>query len=605
VAIFILARNGSAPAAEGFRPAGREITTSDATAAATFAAEELAAFLQARTGTPSAVVERKDAPIRLRIAADLPREAVRYAITTDGVRIEGGGERGLLYAVWEFCERELGVRFLTKEHTHIPEKAPDLVLEPKTHEYRSPFTHFRQSYYGEAGNPLFASRLRTYPPRIRDEKLGGPLRFRLVNHTLHNYVPVRRYGKKHPEYFALVDGERRVDVEHDWSSRGTQLCYTNPEVLAIVTEKVLAKLEKHPEWRNISISQADNRYYCRCPSCKAIHRREGTPMGALLHFVNQVAEAVEEERPDVLVGTLAYQWSRTPPRHLKPRDNVQIQLCSIEACQMHALANAGCPLNRPFAEDIRRWSELTGNLTAWVYCANFANYLLPLPNLGTLEENLRFLAEHNCIGVLMQGPWNGRGAEFSDLKNYLICRLLWNPKLDEEKLVEEFLSLHYGDAAPAVAAILKEIHAQRRPDLHRNCYGAAAHYGLDAGLGRELVLDFAAAMKGTDDPNVRRRLEKASICCWRLLADPWWPDKEWWREGAVDTPEPVDPLPPATRTVYGLGDLDPDLPVPVAGLFALCERHGVTNAAEGWSMEDAQKAVRTHLANPQDAEAAP
>ena len=68
-------------------------------------------------------------------------------------------------------------------------------------------------------------------------------------------------------------------------------------------------------------------------------------MGALLTLVNEAADAVAKDRPGVFVGTLAYQFSRTPPKSLKPRPNVAIQLCSIEACQIHPLNDPDCPKN--------------------------------------------------------------------------------------------------------------------------------------------------------------------------------------------------------------------------------------------------------------------
>ena len=34
-----------------------------------------------------------------------------------------------------------------------------------------------------------------------------------------------------------------------------------------------------------------------------------SPSGTMIHFVNQVAEAVEDEFPDKFVGTLAYQYT--------------------------------------------------------------------------------------------------------------------------------------------------------------------------------------------------------------------------------------------------------------------------------------------------------
>ena len=135
---------------------------------------------------------------------------------------------------------------------------------------------------------------------------------------------------------------------------GTQPCFTNPEVKRLIIDGILGRLARQGQADgNIAISQNDNTKYCRCDRCKAIDDREESHMGALLTLVNEAADTVARERPGVFVGTLAYQFSRTPPKSLKPRPNVAIQLCSIEACQIHPLDDPNCPKNVPISA--RTW----------------------------------------------------------------------------------------------------------------------------------------------------------------------------------------------------------------------------------------------------------
>ena len=142
---------------------------------------------------------------------------------------------------------------------------------------------------------------------------------------------------------------------------------------------VLDDLKAHPEKENISVSQNDNAKNCLCPNCKAIDDREGTPMGTLLEFVNAVADEVAKEHPDVKVGTLSYWYTRKPPKTLKPRPNVQIQLCSIECCLIHPINDPKCEKNVQFCQDMDEWGKLTKNIFIWNYNTNFSNYLLPCP----------------------------------------------------------------------------------------------------------------------------------------------------------------------------------------------------------------------------------
>ena len=51
-------------------------------------------------------------------------------------------------------------------------------------------------------------------------------------------------------------------------------------------------------------------------------------MGVLLNFVNKVADEVGKKYPDLKIDALAYQYSHKPPKNIRPRDNVQINLCA-------------------------------------------------------------------------------------------------------------------------------------------------------------------------------------------------------------------------------------------------------------------------------------
>ena len=182
--------------------------------------------------------------------------------------------------------------------------------------------------------------------------------------------------------------------------------------------------------------------------------------------------------PGVFVGTLAYQFSRTPPKSLKPRPNVAIQLCSIEACQIHPLDDPTCPKNVDFRKDLEGWSKISGHVYVWNYNTNFACYNAPCPNLDVIGPNVRFLAAHGVSGVFMQAPGNAHNTELCELRNYLISRLLWDPTIDDRKTIDEFVTLYYGQAADKVRAYLTLIgEAARRSGVHQGCFGSAAPTG--------------------------------------------------------------------------------------------------------------------------------
>lgn len=76
--------------------------------------------------------------------------------------------------------------------------------------------------------------------------------------------------------------------------------------------------------------------------------------------------------------------------------------------------------------------------------------MMPHPSLRNYAADLRFMAANNVIAVLEQGYGRGLTGDLLPLHNYLLCKLMWNPQLDQEKLTDEFLTGYYGAAAPAV-----------------------------------------------------------------------------------------------------------------------------------------------------------
>ncbi len=446
---------------------------------------------------------------------DLGDEGLRIRIAKDNIAIAGGRPRGTLYGVYEFFERYLGARFLTHDHTHIPPDAKSAELPCETHTYSSPFS-FRWSYYREnAEHPAFAAKLRVNTV-THDPKLGGVTPQHLINHSLYRQLPVSKYGKTHPEYFALHGGKRRLDI----GGGGPEPCVTHPDIVPIVADAVIAELDKDPKRRNISVSQNDNAAYCRCERCEKVNKAEGTPMGAHLAFVNAVAERVEKKHPKVKIGTLAYWYTRKCPKTVKPRHNVQIQLCSIECCTLHAIDDPNCKRNRHFCRDMRNWKRVCNDIWVWNYNTNFHMYDLPFPNLRSIGPNVRFFQKNNVKGLFMQANGNGRSGEMSDLRNYVISRCMWNPQLDSWALAEEFCRLHYKKAAGPILDHLELIHDNaEKSGCHPGCFPRPEQVGLRPEICLKSLEYFDKALRLADDDTVRARVEKASICAHRAMIE--------------------------------------------------------------------------------------
>jgi len=478
--------------------------------------------------------------------AELGDEELCVIVREDSIAIVGGRPRGTLYGVYQFLEDGLGLRFLTSEHTDIPDKAA--VAKIPCGEYNcKPQFSFRWSYYKENSDaPEFAARLRvnTVTPA---EKLGGNTPQNLINHSFHWLVPFSSYGQEHPEYYALVDGERHTDT----GGGGPQLCVTNSDVIKIAAESAIRYIDEHPGIKNVSVSQADTSKYCLCDACEEINQREGTPMGSQLAFVNAVAELVEQAHPDVKVGTLAYWYTRQMPKTIRPRHNVQIQLCSIECCTLHPIDDPDCPKNRAFCQDMNNWGKISDDIWVWNYNTNFRAYDLPFPNLRSIGPNVRYFRRNNVKGLFMQANGNGTSGELSELRNYLISRMIWNPDFDDKAVCEEFIQLHYKNAAQPIMDYIEMLHDNAEASgLHPGCFPSPEEVGLRPEISRKAFDYFEQALNLADDETVRARVEKASICAYRAMIDAGGPMENAERKALIEQ------------------------------YITLCQRHNMTRAAE-------------------------
>lgn len=376
----------------------------------------------------------------------------------DRLLLAGGRPRGTLYAVSRFLQDQCGVRWWAPWAATYPKVAalrvPDLTVQAKpAFEARDPFWYPAFDRVWAVRN--FSNSQNAHIP----PEWGGSVLYRGFVHTFYPLVPPEKYFAAHPEWYSLVKGKRTTDR--------AQLCLTNPQLKDFLVEQVRAWLKESPEARIVSISQNDWHGACECEACRALDDAEGTHAGTMLATVNYVAEKLEKEFPRVAFDTLAYQYTRKPPKTLRPRPNVIVRLCSIECNFREPLDH---PSNASFADDIRGWSKICDRLYLWDYTTDFSHYVQPHPNWFVLGPNLRFFQQHHVRGMFEQGAYQSYGSEMSELRSWVIARLLWNPHQDDRALIREFVTGYYGAAAaPFILQYFERLHAASA-GYHLTCF---------------------------------------------------------------------------------------------------------------------------------------
>ena len=370
-----------------------------------------------------------------------------YAIVQKGRKLllTGEGTRGTLYAVYAFLEK-YGVRFYADDCEYIP-RLREVEIPDGYYEEYAPVITMRDVLWSDCYDITLTAKQRVNRSHFRKftDEVGGGIRF--AGYFCHTFGELAETGYDAPEP-----------------------CLTDEKVFQTVLKNVRQRLRDNPGVDFISVSQNDDFRYCTCDKCRALDEKEESHAGTMIHFVNRIADAIKDEFPNVLVHTFAYQYTRKPPKFVRPRSNVAVQLCSIECCFRHPLATCKTPAPAPwmegtvgdFAEDLRGWHRIAEHIHIWDYTTDFHHYFTPFPNLRVLRENVRFFVENGVCGVLEQGNINSpHSGEFGALKGYLLAKLLYRPEISEqeyEDLIDEFLLHYYGAGWKLIRKYIDGLH---------------------------------------------------------------------------------------------------------------------------------------------------
>ena len=461
-------------------------------AAARFAAEELREHLRKATGSRPAVVREGDLAKddrRVRILVGDTKRTAAHGFQTGRLRAEStlvrvkdgdllilGGDRGefrvdrhhsgscgTLYAVYDFLEGVVGVRWLWPGElgTVVP-KRKTLAVGPLCRAFDPPLMQ-RGIRFGLRDWSSALARLgrdakmrkrlaAEYALWARRRRLGRRALFRF-GHAFNHWL--KKFGKQHPDWFAMMPDGRRVTPEKPYPSlERAKLCVTNPELPAFIAKRGVEYLKRYPSYLSFSACPNDSRGYCMCPKCKALDPPQGIKgdmnypgqgfkypslSDRYVWFWNRIAEAMGDACPDRYIGVYAYSNYRFPPLRETPSKRLIIGYVGFSY------------YNEPYRQQSRKdwagWSR-SG-------CKMYLRPNLLLVGHGFPANYARRLAadvqECYLTGML--------GTDFDSMTHhysaqapiyYTLTSLLWDPGRDVERVIDDFLASAYGPAAPVM-----------------------------------------------------------------------------------------------------------------------------------------------------------
>lgn len=370
---------------------------------------------------------------------------------------DNGSRNGTLFAVYDFLEKKLGVRWIFpgKDGIYAPVQKT-IKLEERERSSRRPaflWTTLRGYFWiargKQSGIALPRELILTKKELARrnsDNKLfmlrmrhGRVAKVR-YGHAFGKWA--ERFGETHPEYFGMdAYGKHRPVAKRPDRSK---LCLTNPAV----QEQIIAdwKAAGRPKYWNVCPNDG-SLGFCRCPKCMALDTR--TPEESFydhltdryLWFWNQLIAKMRPLRQDVVLVTYVYSYYRFPPR----REKVEYP------------DNLLCGLVPSILEDnaalFSQWQK-AGLKHCFLRPNDLCSYSAAIRGWEkVIYDKFQQTRTFNISGVDYDSSF-GRAA--LDLEGYVVARMITAPEKSFEEIYTEYCDA-FGPASSAVRKVYDNI----------------------------------------------------------------------------------------------------------------------------------------------------
>lgn len=426
-------------------------------------------------------------------------------------------KKGTMQSVYRFLEEFGGIRWLMPGEENTVRKEPSGPLKlpesfSKVYEPRFGWVHIDQYGGPDVGNFYWRHGQRIYPGRTDS----------FIHHWGH-LLGYNRYFAEHPEYYALVKGERKPypapnPATGRPSTQGVQICSSNPDVVDIFAKEIIRRYRAGETI--IPISPNDGRGFCECEKCRALDRPDlysaeeiadlpdGRPClsDRIFTFVNAVARKVKAECPDAKLGLHLYSFYVIPPKSIERlEDNILGDFCLNPA-------DFNDPVyRRETLRRIREWHDKgIKNMTFyWYMDSGWWSQVLHV-HTGAIAEFIKHVAA--LPGFLGGKTETTGGFATNALDLYVFFALMNNPSRDPGEVVDEFCTLAYGPGAPTMKEFyaLAEKTFMTRDSKPWQEYAEVARWYDDAFFkqAEKLIATALEQAKGAD-PTYIQRIELA------------------------------------------------------------------------------------------------
>ncbi|MBP3362000.1 MAG: DUF4838 domain-containing protein [Clostridia bacterium] len=404
----------------------------------------------------------------------------------------GEMERGTLYGVYEFLERNLGCSFAGYGRSgidmgeHIP-KCDNITVSEGEYLSKGADVEYRTAivqYSNWAGNPDHRlnfdfidwlaknkyNRILTWASVYEGFKENGVLDeakkrgicFSVGHHEATNlFLPQEgnkyfeeKYYETHPEYYKLTKSGERFKTREGHYDGQLILCMHNEECIKEFAKNIVKWLEKNPYVDIISIWPNDGMdSACSCELCRTHSKNSG-----YTYFVNEVAKLVKQSFPNVKIDRIVYNDLTECDKNLKCNSSMVID----EAVWQGELRYIGDAqgkgiIDTRFEENLLKWiSKGAKGVYYDYYMGAYGCCQRYMPAADEIQAICKRFAEKGIYGLGTQmevfNVWN------NIFNFYTYGRTAYNSELTMEDNMERFCRI-FGKGGEAIKKIIRHCEA--------------------------------------------------------------------------------------------------------------------------------------------------
>ena len=366
-------------------------------------------------------------------AGELGPEGFRVIARDGSVRFLGRAD----YAVFDWCERELGMRYYC-EGGKCVERRAEIAVRAVDYSDRPVYEH----------RMIGGGRMKDW---VRVARAGSAHRGGVAVHAPHRWFVDAKLKAQHPEIFET--GETPM------------LCYGEPRTLEVYKRRIdrhIAGLEDSggivdTKRKVVTVSPWDAPIRCDCRYCRTLYDHTGArPSASPIvwgWFLPKLADWLKTAHPDYMISFLPYWNYCAVPRDFR-RQTLDGPFCGeAEVCTMPGLAllkNAPC--KRREEGLLRGWQEATGRkVLSWDYeCWPREFTSAPYVFGRTVQAHYADMRDVLCGAYVCGSAADPRTA----LSTYVWMKCLWNPDFDVEQVYDGFARRMFGPAAKPMRELI-------------------------------------------------------------------------------------------------------------------------------------------------------